>query len=87
MDPTRQACRALPTNSRTTERGDVAVFVAVDAYFFEGEQEFAVREAEHAEGFLVADAVGDGLAGGGFEVGNGEREFFVEGHDFDSFGG
>ena len=57
--------------------GYVAVFVAVDAYFFEGEEEFAVREAEHAEGFLVADAVGDGCAGGGFEIGDGEGEFLV----------
>ena len=64
--------------------GYVAVFVAVDAYFFEGEEEFAVREAEHAEGFLVADAMGDGCAGGGLEIGDGEGEFLVQGHDFDS---
>ena len=48
----------------------VAVFVAVDAYFFESEEEFAIRKAEHAEGFLVADAMGDGVAGGGFEIGD-----------------
>ena len=64
--------------------GYVAVFVAVDAYFFEGEEEFAVGEAEHAEGFLVADTMGDGCAGGGFEIGDREGEFLVQGHHFDS---
>ena len=77
----------FPDEFENDGAGYVAVFVAVDAYFFESEEEFAVGEAEHAEGFLVADALGDGSAGGGFEIGDGEGEFFVEGHNFDSLCG
>lgn len=63
---------------------DVAELVDVDADLLEAEQELGVREAEHAEGALVAQAERDGGAVGGLEVGDRERDLLVEGEDLDA---
>jgi hypothetical protein len=66
---------------------DVAVLVDVDGALLVGEEELAVAEPEHAEGFELLDAGGDGADVRGFGVGDGEGELLVEGEDFDAAGG
>lgn len=67
--------------------GDVTVLVDIDGTLLVGEEEFAVAEPEHAEGFELFDAGGDGIDVRGFGVGDGEGKFFIEGEDFDAAGG
>lgn len=66
---------------------DVAELVDVDADLLEAQQELRVREAEHAERALVAQAQRDGGAVRGLEVRDRERDLLVERQDLDAAGG
>lgn len=63
------------------------MLVDVHGAFVVREEEFAIAESEHAEGFEFLDAGRDGADVGCFSVGNGEGLFLVEGHDFNATGG
>ena len=62
------------------------MFVDVDADFLEDEQELRVREAEHAQGLLIAEPGGDGGAIRWLQVGDREWDFLVQRHHLDAPG-
>lgn len=66
---------------------DIAELVDVDADLLEAQQELRVREAEHAERALVAQAQRDRGAVRGLEVRDRERDLLVERQDLDAAGG
>lgn len=63
------------------------MLVDVDAAFFVAEEELCVREAEHAEGFLAVQTVGDVANGGVLGVWDAHGYFLVECHELEAFEG
>ncbi len=66
---------------------DIPQLIDIDADLLEAQQKLRVREAEHAEGPLVAQAQRNGGAVGGLEVRDRERDLLVECQDLDAAGG